>query len=183
LGSSAQYPDALSRPRFPASTLSGWRPVPRHTHAQSHPNDLRLQHQVTTPMSTQTYSETGPPCTVRPADSMRERHTEIPHTANQGSPPSPAPTDASVRAHTHNANTGTRKRARAQTQSHRASRSVTAPRRNISVDVSRTATTQDTGLRTVNMEDHEGCIIRDQATNFPDPATRGDAEYAPIFVM
>ncbi len=102
---------------------------------------------------------------------QRERHTEIPHTANQGSPPSPAPTDASVRAHTHNANTGTRKRARAQTQSHRASRSVTAPRRNISVDVSRTATTQDTGLRTVNMEDHEGCIIRDQATNFPHPAT------------
>ena len=65
---------------------------------------------------------TEAPCVVGLADSLRVRHTAIPHAANRGSPPSPAPTDASAhtRSHTHNTDTGNRKRARAQTQSQRA---------------------------------------------------------------
>jgi len=65
---------------------------------------------------------TEAPCVVGLADSLRVRHTAIPHAASRGSPPPPAPTDASAhtRSHTHNTDTGNRKRAGAKTQSQRA---------------------------------------------------------------
>ena len=74
------------------SPLSPCLPAPRHTHTQSRPCDSPLQHQVTTPTPTRTYSSGA--CPVRWAGSLRMTERPVNHGGSLGSLPLLAPTCA-----------------------------------------------------------------------------------------
>ena len=80
----------------PASPLSPCLPAPRHTYTQSRPSDHPLQHQVTTPTPTRTYSSGA--CPVRWAGSLRMTERPVNHGGSRGSIPPLAPTRAHVHA-------------------------------------------------------------------------------------